>query len=456
MIPAPSMSIDSETDQKGMTTMTRTRATTLHRRHLLGAAGLAAVPLLTGNPRAILAQDAVEVVFRQNDPPVEIGGLEEAIEKLNSSDAGIQVKLENIAWADAQAQWVREVQAGGGPDVQQLAFVWPQDLASTGLLLELDELIAGSDIAPDDFLALGLGQLDGKTYGIPWSADTFVIAYRPDLLDEAGVQLPSGEVWDPGTWEAFRDTAESLSNGSDQFGFAFPAGPEGWTWFLANYYLWSNGTTLIQDDGSGTWAPGVTAEDLTGAMDYFNSFFERGITPESLIAVSTPGDPQVVGGLGRGDAAMSFFPPSTFRAAQAESESPLATALMPSGSETRISHLGGRMLGINPSTEHPEEAWQVIEHLISAETFETYDQYPARQSILESLETPEGEEAYAEMLPQAITFEQYISSPVPVPSLQEAVNRSFGAVFSGQQASADAAGALVDEIAGLIERGEEG
>ena len=187
MIPAPSMSIDSETDQKGMTTMTRTRATTLHRRHLLGAAGLAAVPLLTGNPRAILAQDAVEVVFRQNDPPVEIGGLEEAIEKLNSSDAGIQVKLENIAWADAQAQWVREVQAGGGPDVQQLAFVWPQDLASTGLLLELDELIAGSDIAPDDFLALGLGQLDGKTYGIPWSADTFVIAYRPDLLDEAGV-----------------------------------------------------------------------------------------------------------------------------------------------------------------------------------------------------------------------------------------------------------------------------
>jgi multiple sugar transport system substrate-binding protein len=114
------------------------------------------------------------------------------------------------------------------------------------------------------------------------------------------------------------------------------------------------------------------------------------------------------------------------------------------------------MLGINPSTEHPEEAWQVIEHLISAETFETYDQYPARQSILESLETPEGEEAYAEMLPQAITFEQYISSPVPVPSLQEAVNRSFGAVFSGQQASADAAGALVDEIAGLIERGEEG
>lgn len=450
------MFTETGSNLKGMTTMTRSRATTLHRRSLLGAAGLAAVPLLTGSPRAILAQDPVEIVFRQNDPPIEIGGLEEAIEALNASDAGVRVNLENIAWADAQAQWVREVQAGGGPDVQQLAFVWPQDLASTGLLLELDAHIEGSDIVPDDFLALELGQLDGATYGIPWTADTFVIAYRPDLLDEAGVQLPSGEVWDPGTWEEFRDIAESLSDGSDQFGFAFPAGATGWTWFLANYYLWSHGTTLIEQDDTGAWAPGVTAEDVTGAMDYFNSFFELGITPESLIAVSTPGDPQVVGALGRGDAAMSFFPPATFRAAQAESESPLATALMPSGSETRISHLGGRMLGINPSTEHPEEAWQVIEHLISAETFETYDQYPARPSILETLEAPEGEEAYAEMLPQAITFEQYISSPVPVPSLEEAVNRAFGAIFSGQQSSADAAGSLVDEIASLIERGEEG
>ncbi len=456
MSPTPRMFSVTGTNQKGSTTMTRSRMTTLNRRRLLGAAGLATVPLLTGNPRAILAQDAVEIVFRQNDPPVEIGGLEEAIESLNASDAGVQVKLENIAWADAQAQWVREVQAGGGPDVQQLAFVWPQDLASTDLLLELDSHIEGSDIAPDDFLALELGQLDGKTYGIPWTADTFVIAYRPDLLDAAGIAVPAGEVWDPGTWEEFRDTAQKLSDGDTQFGFAFPAGPEGWTWFMANYYLWSNGTTLVEQDDAGAWAPGVTAEDLTGAIDYFNGFFENGITPESLIAVSTPGDPQIVGGLGRGDAAMSFFPPATFRAAQEQSESPLATGLIPSGSETRVSHLGGRMLGINPGTDHPDEAWQVIEHLISAETFETYDQYPARKSILETLDAPEGEEAYAEMLPQAITFEQYISSPVPVPSLQEAVNRTFGAVFSGQQSSADAAGALVDELASLIERGEEG
>jgi multiple sugar transport system substrate-binding protein len=418
---------------------------------------MAAVPLLTGHPRAILAQDdAVEVVFRQNDPPVEIGGLEQAIEQWNAGNAGIQVKLDNIAWADAQAQFVREVQAGGGPDIQQLAFVWPRDLASTDLLLELDSLIAGSDIAPDDFLALELGQLDDKTYGIPWTADTFVIAYRPDLLDAAGIQLPTDEVWDPGTWDEFRDVAEQLSDGKNQFGFCFPAGPEGWTWFMANYYLWSNGTTLVEQDDAGTWAPGVTAEELTQAIDYFNSFFERGITPESLIAVSTPGDPQIVGGLGRGDCAMSFFPPATFRAAQEQSEAPLATALIPSGSKTRISHLGGRMLGINPSTDTPEEAWKVIEYLVSADTFKTYDQYPARKSILETLEVPEGEEAYAEMLPQAITFEQYISSPVPVPSLQEAVNRSFGAVFSGQQSSADAAGALVDEITSLIERGQEG
>lgn len=432
------------------------RANTLHRRTLLGAAGAAAVPLLAGTSHAALAQDeTVEIVFRQNDPPVEIEGLEQAIEQWNADNPNIQVKLENIAWADSQAQFVREVQAGGGPDIQHLAFVWPRDMASTDLLLGLDSHIEGSDINLDDFLATELAQLDGATYGLPWSADTFVIAYRPDLLEAAGVQVPAGEAWDPGTWDDFRAVAEQLSNGEDQFGFAFPAGPEGWTWFMVNYYLWSNGTTLVEET-DGTWAPGVTAEDIGQAMDYFHSFFERGITPESMIAVSSPGDPQIVGGLGRGDAAMSFFPPATFRAAQEQSETQLATALMPSGSETRISHLGGRMLGINPNTEHPDEAWQVMQYLVSAETFATYDQYPARKSILETLETAPGEEAYAEMLPQAITFEQYISSPVPVPSLQEAVNRAFGAVFSGQQSSEEGAGALLAELEDLIARGQEG
>ncbi|KKK56972.1 hypothetical protein LCGC14_3059170, partial [marine sediment metagenome] len=89
------------------------------------------------------------------------------------------------------------------------------------------------------------------------------------------------------------------------------------------------------------------------AMEYFNSFFESGATPESMIAIDSWGDPEYTSALGRGDCAILFLPPSAFQAAQDQSEAPLASAADPRGSETRISHLGGRTLVINPATEHP-------------------------------------------------------------------------------------------------------
>ena len=410
--------------------------------------------------RGVAAQDdPVELTFRQFDPPGEIAGLEQAVEAWNAAHPDIQVTLETVTGADAQPQYVREVQAGGGPDVQHLAFVWTRDLARSGLLMPLDEMIASA--APgagmEDFLALDLAQFEGQTYGIPWTADTIVMAYRPDLFEAAGVTAF------PDTWDDFLATAERLSvdtdgNGrTDQYGFCFPAGsgPDSGMWFLVNYYLWSNGSTLVEQTDAGEWQLGATPEEIAAAMTYYNGFFERDATPESLIAINSWGDPEIVGGLARGDCAIAFLPPQTFRAAQEQSEAPLMTASIPRGSETRISHLGGRALGINPNTEHAAEAREFIRYLTSPETFATYNQYPAQRSLLDALEFPEGEQGYVEMMPQAITFERYISSPIRVTSMQEAVNREFGAVYSGQRPPEEAAEELIGALTELLERGPE-
>lgn len=414
-------------------------------------------PLL-GTVSVTMAQDdPVELVFRQFDPPLEIEGLEQAVEKFNESHPNIQVTMETVTGPEGLPQYVREVQAGGGPDVEHLAFVWTRDLARAGQLMPLDDFIAASPPGAglDDFLALDLAQFEGGTYGVPWTADTFVMAYRPDLFEAAGVTAF------PDTWEDFQAVAAQLTadtddNGrTDQFGFCFPAGsgPTSGMWFLVNYYLWSNGKFLVEETSDGQWEVGVTPEDVAEAMTYYNTFFDEGSTPKSLIAVDAWGDPEIVGGLGRGDCAISFFPPQTFRAAQEQSEQPLMTAPIPQGSEQRISHLGGRALGINPNTEHPEEAWEFIQFLTSQEAFDTYDQYPAQRSLLDALEFPEAEQGYVEMLPLAITFERYISSPARSTSMQEAVTREFGAVYSGQRSPEEAGQALVDSLAELLERG---
>jgi multiple sugar transport system substrate-binding protein len=400
-----------------------------------------------------LAQDAVELTFRQFDPPTEIDGLIAAVDAWNASHPNIQVKLETLGGGDTLAQLAREIPAGAGPDIQHMAFVWTRDLARSGLLLELGPLIA--EAAPgagiDDFLAVELATLDGKIYGVPWSADTFSMAYRPDLLEAAGVTTF------PDNWDELKSAAASLSNaGEGRFGFCFPGGssPDSGMWILANYYLWSNGKTLLEETAPGEWKIAVTADDIAGAMTYFNGYFADGSTPESMITINAWGDPELVGGLGRGDCAITFFPPQTFRAAQGQSEHPLMTAPIPQGSVKRISHLGGRALGINPNSDHPKEAWEFVRYLLSGDTFATYNQYPAQKSLLDALEFRPAEEGYVQMLPLAQTFERYISSPIPVSSMTALINQEFGAVYSGQRSPEEAGALVIAELEKLLAQGK--
>jgi multiple sugar transport system substrate-binding protein len=139
---------------------------------------------------------------RQFDPPTEIAGLVTAVDAWNAANPNVQVKLETLGGADTQAQLAREIPAGGGPDIQQMAFVWTRDLARSNLLLDLSDLVAAN--APgagvEDCLATELATLDGKLFGLPWSADTFTLAHRPDLLEAADVALPD-------TWGELTATA---------------------------------------------------------------------------------------------------------------------------------------------------------------------------------------------------------------------------------------------------------
>lgn len=420
---------------------------------------LAATPTQAEEP-----EEMIELVFRQNDPPTEAGdSFERAIDDWNASNPNIQVSFETVPWADAQDQYVREVQAGGGPDVAQMAFVWTRDLAKSDLVMNLDSYIensppgtvSGMEEFKEDFLGWDLGELDGSIYGIPFSVDTFAMGYRPDLLETAGITEF------PDTWDDLFDVAQKLTadtdgdGRTDQYGFCFQAGSGATSgmWFLANYYLWSNGHWFIQETADGGWEVGLAAEDVADAMDYFNSFFTVGATPESMIAIDSWGDPEYTSALGRGDCAILFFPPAAFRGAEAQSEVPLRTAPDPRGSVTRISHLGGRTLVINPNTKYPDEAWEFLRYLTTRKWYEEYytQQFPPQKSLLAGIEFEESIQGYADQLPHAVTFKTYIVAPPPVSAMWDATNREFGAVYSGQKTPKQASADLVATMQELLE-----
>lgn len=406
------------------------------------------------------AQDTIEIVFRQGDPPVEIENLMVQIEEFNQTNTlGINVRVETVPWSDALAQYAREAQAGGGPDIIHLGFVMTKDLAANNLLVDLVPLIENDPEAfaspYGEMLGRDMGEIGEGVYGIPWTVDTFVLAYRADLFEAAGITEF------PDTWADLQTAAQQLTvdtdgNGRvDQYGFCFPAGSGvgGGMWFLVNYYLWSNGVYYVQQNDAGEWEVGITAADIADAMTYYNSFFEAGSAPESLIAVSSWSDPELVGGLARGDCAIGFHVPASFNVARSQTDAPLMTAPVPQGSVTRIASMGGRVLGINVNSQHPEAAWEVIKFLTSQPALEAYGQFPAQPALLEQITFDTPYSGFVDQLPQTITFNQYVFSPAPVTSMWTATNAEFAAVYSGQKTIEQASADLVAQVETILADG---
>lgn len=385
----------------------------------------------------------VRLSFRQFDPADQIEGLVEAVEAWNEEHADIQLELETLTPNNPQ-QFAREANSGSGPDIVHIAFADVAFLAEPSILLPLDELMAEAPLPDaDSLLATEMTVLDDTTWAVPWTADTMALVYREDALADAGFDHT------PSDWDELLDMAGTITDSSDGqvSGFCFAAGaPQSAAqWFAINYYMWSNDFQLIEKNGD-DWTVGATEDELAGAVDFFNAFFTEGITPTSMQALTEYGDPAVIAGLGDGTCAMTYMPPAAFRAAQEQVEADLATAPMPSGLEDGATHLGGRALGINANTDHPDEAWQVVQYLLSATTFETYDQYPASASTLTQLDVDPAEQGFVDQLPHSVPFVRYIGAPITIAALQELVNQQFSAVYSGQVDSTTAARAIIESI----------
>lgn len=385
----------------------------------------------------------ITLTFRQFDPPAETVGLQKAIDSWNSSHPTVQVKMETLSGADSMQQFAREANSGSGPDVIQIGYVNVKDLAKPKILMPIDDLAAQAapDTPLDKYLALDMNQFDGKTWGLPWTVDTFALAYNPSVLKAADVSTP------PADWTQLAADATKISKtkqGVSGFCFAGASGPSAGQWFAINYYLWSHQASLVTGEG-GTWKVGASVDQFRDAIDYFNGLFGSGATAKSMIAVESINDPQLVDGLANGTCGMTMMAPQTFRQARATNDQ-LITVPMPDGLTDAATHLGGRSLGINASTKHAEQAWAFIRFLNSKEAFTTIEQYPAATTILSDMTVPDGEDGYQQQLPHSQSFARYIGGPIPVATLQKIANSEFGAVYSGQKTSQAAAESLVQQI----------
>jgi multiple sugar transport system substrate-binding protein len=262
-----------------------------------------------------------------------------------------------------------EIAAGTAPDVFWIPGTDVADFASRGLILNLNDLATQSGFNVGDFYPAPMAHLthnietgaegatSGTLWGVPRDVSTFVLYLNLDLIGEAGApdprELAAQGKWD---WAAFQDVAQKVrALGSDIYGY----GANAW-W--GPYGVWMNAS------GGGFFNAERTACNLDSDASIQGLTFMQGLyVSDNAVAVPYGEDSEPPFMAGR----VAMFQNGRWGTPgiRANANFNWDAVQLPTGPN---GHMGDWLFWgayvVNAHTQHPAEAWALIQQLTTAET----------------------------------------------------------------------------------------
>lgn len=237
------------------------------RKRLALAAGLTAAALALGgcsggsgsagnSPADEKAEDgALHLTFYY---PVQVGGsaaalIEQICADFNAENPDIVVEpVYTGNYDDTVTKIQTAIQGGTPPDVFVSLATQRFTMASTGMAMPLDELIAADgeegQAYIDDFLDGFMldSYVDGQIYSIPFQRSTMVLFYNKDAFREVGLDPEKP----PTTWEEVVEYGQKLTN-ENRYGVGLALNSGSAQWGFTGFCLQNskNGENLMTDDG---------------------------------------------------------------------------------------------------------------------------------------------------------------------------------------------------------------
>lgn len=285
-------------------------------------------------------------------------GTESVIDRFNETHDDVHVEFTDTPTgaAGTNSMLYNSVRAGNAPDVATMETNIAAQFALDGVLLDITE-----DITPavrEAMLpqAFDLTTFDGRTYGLALDIEPMMMYYRADLFEKYGIEVPT-------TWADYRAAAEQLAaqDPDVHIGSFFTNGAA----HMASY-VWQTGDPWFSADDDG-WEVGMTGAGSQRVAEYW-----QGMVDDDLVKVLSDGGQEwsaavandkiatfLVGAWG-GGALMGSMPGS----AGAWRVAPLPY-WEDQGPSTGTQ--GGSAFGIPVGSEHPDEALELIEWMITDE-----------------------------------------------------------------------------------------
>jgi multiple sugar transport system substrate-binding protein len=306
------------------------------------------------------AQDEVTLRWRTRpDNQAEADVYQSINDEIDAAWDGVSLQYEpgGSETSSYQDVLITELTAGTAPDLFWIPGTDVARFAKLGLILNLADYAAAdptyneSDFYPQ-IMQHVTHSLDGNPalWGLPRDASAFAIFYNKDLFDEAGIDYPVDQAtWD---WDAFYATAKSISDlGGEIKGFGMNA----W-WANYGYFINAAGSYFFNKDLTGC---GLNNEGTVTGLDFAAKLYAEGLA----VPWGEDSEPPFLAGNVGMFINGRWATPGTVANAKFNWD----VAELPAGPAGQSNWLFWGAYVINANTAHPQEAWDLLMKLTSAD-----------------------------------------------------------------------------------------
>ena len=371
--------------------------------------------------------------------PIAVGGkLTEVVDGIVSDfeAANPDIKVNAIYSGNYDDTRVRALSALASGDPAQLAVMFSIDAYD---LIEQDLVMAFDDISGVDknwlnsfYPALmANGNIEGKTWGIPFQRSTIVAYYNKDLFRAAGLDPEAP----PTTWDEIISMGKTLTK-DGTYGLMIPS--TGYPYWMFQALAIQNGKEVMSNDGLTTYFDDQTVIDT---LDFWKSLStEHGIMPEGTVEWGTLRQAFL-----EGKTAMMWHSTGNLTAVKNNASFDFGVAELPANVRKGSPTGGGNFYVFkDTSAEERAAALKLIEFMTSPEQAAAWSIATGYMGVSPAAYETEALKKYTSEFPPALVARNQLEHAVAEFStfetarVREGLNNAIQAALSGAKSSADA------------------
>ena len=348
------------------------------------------------------------------------------------------VKVNAIYAGNYDDTRLRAVSAIKSGEPAQLSVMFSIDVYD---LIEQDLIVPFDDVVKTDkdkewlngfYPALmANGEVDGKTWGIPFQRSTIVMYYNKGMFKAAGLDPENP----PQTWEELVADGKALAK-DGKWGLMVPS--TGYPYWMFQCFAIQNGKELMSKDGTQTY---FNDPAVVEALEFWRGLaVDEKIMPEGTIEWGTLRQAFV-----QGQTAMMWHSTGNLSAVKREAKFDFGVAMLPKHKKPGSPTGGGNFYMFKDSTDAQKEAsLELIKYMTAPERAAEWSMATGYVGVTPDAYETDALKTYAADFPQALVARDQLEVAIPEFStydtarVRDGLNNAIQAALTGEKTPKEA------------------